>query len=305
MLILATLPNAATAQTPGGVQYSPSVTIFPFEEPVAKPVMVNLTAPGNTTTAETPEAKPSPVATTQKAAEPTPPTTPAEPLGWLGAQWSGRANVGASLQTGNTEQDAVNADASIKAKWLKGEDTKHRASIKAEINIENEDDTTTEDNRKLDLAYDYFYTKQWFLNTTLGFEQDDIEELDLRTKAGLGIGHQAFERDDLNLQYILGATYLREEFENDNTDDSLAISWNLDYDQKIWDDTFELFHEHELLVPTDDTEGFLLDTKSGIRLPIKNGIVASGEIDFDWNNDPPAGIKEDDTTYALKIGYEW
>ena len=244
---------------------------------------------------------PAPAQTAQTEQKP-----PSPEAGWLGAIWSGRANLGASLQTGNTEQDAINADASAKAKWLdSNEDTKHRASIKAEINRETEDDEKTEDNRSLDLAYDYFFNEKWFMNNTLGFEQDDIEELDLRTTVGIGLGHQVYERDDLNLQYVLGPSYLREEFENGDSEDSLAARWAFDYDQKFWDEFLQAFHEHELLVPVDATDAFLIETKTGLRMPLKKGFLVTGEVDFDWDNDPAPGVQEDDTTYSVKIGYEW
>ena len=221
--------------------------------------------------------------------------------GWLGAVWNGRANIGASLQTGNTEQDAINADAMVKAKWA----DIHRATLKAELNIENEDDTTTEDNKRIEGQYDYFFAPQWFLNSSLSFEQDDIDQLDLRTTAGLGLGHQPFESEELNLQYALGPTYLREEFENGNEEDSIAGRWALEYDQKIWDNALQLFHEHELLVPGDDTDGYLLDTKTGLRVPLVKGLIGTAEIEYDRDNNPEPGVKKDDTTYAAKLGYEW
>lgn len=154
-------------------------------------------------------------ANTQTTAQVTAPATVAkattveDDLFW-GAKWSGRANAGVSLQTGNTEQDSISLDAQLKAKW----GDKHRATLEAEYNRETDDGDVTEDNRTLRGLYDYFFDDQWFMNTTLGFEQDDIDLVDLRTTAGLGLGYQAYERDDLNLQFILGPSYLRTEFEN-------------------------------------------------------------------------------------------
>lgn len=315
-----TLPHAAQAQSVSNsiLNSDPSVTVYSLDgnigtaptTAVQRPAPVSYTTPTNynaqiSTQDISAASTNAPEIIETTADEASDSFSLFNPNLW-GAEWSGRANIGASLQTGNTEQNAVNADASIKAKWLdEAGDTKHRASAKADFNIENEDDTTTEDNRSLDFAYDYFFDKKWFLNSTLGFEQDDIQDLDLRLTAGFGVGHQAFEGDDLNLQYILGPSILHEEFESGNEEDSLAIHWALDYDQKLWDDTFQVFHNHEILVPSDETDAYIFESKSGIRLPIKNGIVATGEIDFDWDNAPEAGIKEDDTTYAVKLGYEW
>lgn len=290
-----------------------SVTIYELEPAeYTASVQSRPTAPSSsvTTYAPAPAEAVQNVQANNIAAASTPNASAATPTapdnGWLGALWSGRANIGASLQTGNTEQDAINADASIKARWPKANgDPLHRTSAKAEINLQNEDDESTEDNRRLDLAYDYFFAPKWFLNTTAGFEQDDIDQLDLRTTIGVGLGHQVFERDNLNLQYVVGPTYLREEFETGTTDNSAALRWALDYDQKIWDDVFQLFHNHELIVPGDDTNAYLLDTKTGVRIPLKKGLVATGEIDFQRDNAPEPGVEKDDTTYAFKLGYEW
>ncbi len=300
-LLCPMLPNAALAQQPyADTPYemisrnNPSVDIYSLDGPppapqdyVASP-RVMTSAPVQSTSVETVAADSKTMAFSS-------------PGGWMGAKWSGRANIGASLQTGNTEQDAINADGVIQAKW----GDIHRATLKAEYNRETEDGDTTEDNRSIEGLYDYFFAPKWFINTNAKFEQDDISDIDLRYNIGVGLGHQVFESDDLNLQYVLGPTYLREEFEDGSSDDSIAARWAFDYDQKVLENRFQLFHEHELLVPTDETDAFLFDSKSGVRIPIIHGIVGTAEVDFDWDNDPEPGIKEDDTTYAIKIGYEW
>ena len=218
-----------------------------------------------------------------------------------GAKWSGRVNFGASLQTGNTEKDALLADAEVKAKFNETQ----RMRLRADYNREKDDGTVTEDNRSIDGVYDHFFKPKWFYNVSAGLEQDDIADLDLRTTLGAGLGYEPYTRDDLNLQMALGPTYLRESFENDATDSSLAARWALDYDQKVLEERFQIFHNHEIFVPSDDTGAFLFESKTGARIPITKGIVATGEIDFDWDNDPAIGVVEDDTKYAVKLGYEW
>ena len=310
MVCLAALPAQAENISQTIIPNDASVTIYSLDD--AAPIASN-TAIAPTTQAYQPVVetlKPLPVQETTLTSAAIEETKEAAEVsggnGWLGANWDGRANIGASLQTGNTEQDAVNIDASISGAWPDAVlETKHRASVKAELNLENQDDERTEDNRRLKLAYDYFFNKQWFLNSAVGFEQDDIDLVDLRTDAGIGLGHQVFDRDDLKLQYIIGPSYLGEEFANGDKEESLAGRWSLDYSQKVWDEVFELFHNHELFVPTDETDAYLINTKTGVRMPLRKGIVATAEVDFDWDNAPAAGTKEDDTTYALKVGYEW
>lgn len=218
----------------------------------------------------------------------------------FGGEITGLANLAASLQTGNTEQNAIGGDAEVKIKW-----DKSRARMKAEISREKDEGELTEDNRKVTLNYDYFYTEKWFLNTKGSAEQDKISDIDLRTTLGVGIGHQPFDTQALSLNYVLGAAYLREELENGDTEDSLAGEWSLDFKKKFNEGKFEFYHDHELLVPSDDTGAFLVETNTGVRTPLGMGIVAGFEVSFDWDNDPAPGRVEDDTEYRFKIGYEW
>ncbi|MGB0720004.1 MAG: DUF481 domain-containing protein, partial [Bdellovibrionales bacterium] len=216
------------------------------------------------------------------------------------AEWSGDINLGADLKTGNSDNNGITADASAKARW-----DKHRAKIEADYNREEDNNQITVDNRSLDLTHDYFFADKWFWESAIGFEQDDIDRLDLRTIVNAGLGYQPYESDNLNLKFVLGPGYLHEKFENSGTDESLVVTWAMDYDQKFYGDAFRLFHNHDLNVPSDDTDAYLFQSESGIKLPIRSGIVASGQIDFDWDNNPAPGTVEDDTTYAVKLGYEW
>lgn len=227
---------------------------------------------------------------------------PAAPTSsFLGAVWSGRVDAGFTNQSGNTDSEAYGLDGQLKAKW----GDKHRASIKAEYDFEEENNVTTEDERQLDLAYDYFFAPKWFANATAGFEQDDIANLDLRSKYGLGLGWQPYESDELNLQITAGPSYISTEFANASTEDEAAAGWALDYDQRVWNEAFQIFHNHDVDFPLDNTDAYLLETETGIRMPIRGGITATAQLDYDLDGEPATGAENDDATYSLKLGYEW
>lgn len=219
---------------------------------------------------------------------------------YLGAKWSGNINLGANLKTGNSENQAVSADAQISGRW-----EKHKLTVQADYNREEDDSDITVDNRSLGLEHDYFVSKRWFIGNKAKFEQDEIDRLDLRTNLSTGIGFQAYERDDLNLRFLFGPGFLDEKFEDGSGDNSTTLNWATNYKQKFYNDLFRLFHNHELTAPTENYEDFLFQSKSGLSAPIRNGVVASAGVEFDWDNEPAAGTVEDDTTYSLKIGYEW
>lgn len=226
---------------------------------------------------------------------------PAEPQTALwGAKWSGRANVGATVQSGNSETEALELDAETTAKW-----DKHRATAKAEYEREEDNDIKTTDNKSLKLEGDYFYKPKWFANANAEFEQDDIARLDLRSSIGLGLGHQLYDQDDLKLKYIFGPNYLSEETADGESESSLAYNWRFDYEQKFWDGLITLYHNHRILVPADETSSYLVDTNSGVRVPLQKKLVATFEIEHDIDKGAPEGTSEDDTKYGLKLGYEW
>lgn len=238
--------------------------------------------------------------TTQTEQVVAPKETPTEKTK-TGTKWSGRANLGANLRTGTSDQSAVNADASIKARW----NEYHRSEFKIDIAREEDDGSITVDQQRADILHDYFFKPDWFLNAGQGLERDKIDELDLRSTTNIGIGHQAWESDDLNLKYVFGPSYIYEEFESGDSESDIAARWSLDYDQKVMDGLFQIFHEHTLSTPVDNINHYILRTKTGARVPLRQGLVATGQIDYDRDNDPAAGVDTDTARYSLKLGYEW
>lgn len=218
----------------------------------------------------------------------------------LGANWSGGINLGGALESGNADKKTVEADGDIEGRW-----SRHRYGLAADFLWEQDEGEISEREFTLANRYDYFYSEKWFLNATARFEQNEPEKLQLRQVYGAGLGYQAFDRDDLKLKVSFGPSYLKEEFTDETQDDSSAWNWDLAYEQDFWDGAFGTFHEHQVLVSSDNKDDFLLESESGITLPIRGGIVLSGVVEFDWDNEPVDGEREEDTTYSLKVGYEF
>lgn len=244
---------------------------------------------------------PKPVTETDQTKKATTPKSAETEKKQTGTKWSGRVNLGANLRTGTSDQSALNADASIKARW----NDYHRSEFKIDIAREEDDGSITVDQQRVDILHDYFFKPDWFLNAGQGLERDKIDELDIRSTTNIGIGHQAWESDDLNLKYVFGPSYIYEEFENGDSESDIAARWALDYDQKVMKGLFQIFHEHTLSTPVENFDHYILRTKTGLRVPLRQGLVATGQIDYDRDNDAAAGVDTDTTLYSLKLGYEW
>ena len=262
-------------------------------EKVAEPTKVAVTTP------VVPVQKAAPAAAHTTTAQ-KPPKAEKEQKELWGAKWSGNANLGLNWKTGNSKTRTISADTTVQARWKK-----YRTTVKAEYNRESDSGVTSVNNRALSVKHDYFFRKKWFWRNKAKFEQDSIQNLDLRTTLSSSIGYQPFERDDLSIDMSFGPGYINEKFKGASNNSNATVNWSFDYKQKFYNGLFSLFHNHDVVAPTDNLSAYILQTESGIRVPVRYGIVASGQINFDRNNQPVAGAVKDDTAYFIKFGYEW
>lgn len=219
-------------------------------------------------------------------------------LGW---ETEGHIQLGGYLQEGNTEKSGFNTDIHVSTDL----DDVNRLRIDAEYHLEEENDETVEDNRSIDLMHDYFFKPKWFANSNLGFKVDKQADLDLRTTAGVGLGYQMYDFKDLSLSFTLGPSYLKEEYQDGDVEESGAARWALDYDQKFYDGMFKAFHNHEILQGFDYADNFQLESDTGVSIPVSAHISAILKVEYDFDNEPAVGTEREDTTYSLNIGYDW
>ena len=161
------------------------------------------------------------------------------------------------------------------------------------------------DNRSIAGEHNYFFAPKWFFYSRAAFKQDDIASLNLRSNLGAGFGYQIFETEEQILDVNFGPSWLYHDYATDENTSAPAANWSLNYDQIIWESAFAIFHNHQLVVPLDQANAFIIESETGLRIPLHAGLVATGEVDFDWSNVPASGATEEDITYSLKLGYEW
>lgn len=223
-----------------------------------------------------------------------------EPKDPAAYEWSGRVNLGASLDDGNSQKKAFTGDAEIT-----GRNDKNRWIAGGDANFANDEGVETENDQSLYGEYNRFLSEKWFVGVRQEFEIDKIAELDLRSKTGPFAGYQFYEQDDLNLRVRFGANYIYEEFESGDKEEDAALAWALNYDQTFWDEVLTLFHNHELDTPVDPVDAFIFQSETGVRVPVGKHLVGTAQVDFDWDNEPAPGVQEEDTKYSVKLGYEW
>lgn len=251
----------------------------------------NETAPQNT------EIKTASLVTAESVASD---IVPSEDIEDTGYEWSGRVNVGANLLDGNNNVKEVNAD----TEWTAEYDV-NRFIFGGEVNWSESEGEQVENDQLAFGEYNRFFTEKWFAGTGLRLRRDPIQELDLRSTLRVFSGYQFYDQDDLSLSVRPGLSYIRESFANSPDQNDLGLSFGLDYEQKFFEQALTLYHNNELNVPFATTDAFLFESDTGLRVPIADQFTGSLQLDFDWDNAPAEGVREEDIAWRAKLGYEW
>ncbi len=217
-----------------------------------------------------------------------------------GYKLSGRVNFAFQKQRGNTDQDDIDLDGDLN--WRRKKD---RFLAFGELQREKTDNKKTTDKWRLEGSYNYFLTRKWFWGGFGRLQHDQFADLELRTSVGPLIGYQWFESKKMNLRTAIGIGYVNENFISQPDDNYVAFPWNIDFDRFLFGEFMQFYHKQTGFWNLQDTANVTWDTWTGLRFPLVLGLVASTEIKIEYDSGAAEGAKDLDTTYSLKLGYQW
>ncbi|MFN2164685.1 MAG: DUF481 domain-containing protein, partial [Anaerolineae bacterium] len=180
-----------------------------------------------------------------------------------------------------------------------------RVTLGAIYNESSDSGVQSASNATLSAKYDRFIAEQWYVYGNTKFQRDKFKDQRLRTELGLGGGHQLYDRSDRRLSLEAGLTQVIEDFYVAPDEDSLSLRWAANYEELFWKDLLTLFHNHELIVPLEDSNRFVAYTKTGVRVPVADHLNTTFQVDWDYDNEPSAGNDSRDLRYLFTLGYSW
>ncbi len=217
-----------------------------------------------------------------------------------GYKMSGRANLSLKSQYGNTEKDEFDLDARLELRSIQD-----RYIFNANLENDNSKGNTTADNWLFSGKYDYFVSKKRYYGFGLSFERDKFTDLNLRTTLNPYVGHQFYESKALNLKAEVGLAKVYDDYIQADDSDYMALNWHVSYDQYLFNELTQFYHKHEGSYGLEKSDKLTFDSWTGLRFPLQFGIVASTEIQWEYDSQPQSSLHKSDTTYRLKIGYQW
>lgn len=225
---------------------------------------------------------------------------PSPEVSGKGVRFSGRANIGFTATSGNSETENLYVDAEMVARTKE-----NRYTLGATAQKSSEDGNETADRSTLYSKYDHFLTEKRYLYANASFVRDEFKDLNLRSVLGAGVGHQFIESKRANLSLEGGLTFVNEDLIEADDDQYVAARWALDFDRYFFDNRLQFFHRHEGLQSLEEADDLLIRSQTGLRVPLTDNFNTSVQVNADWDNNPPPGTEATDLTYLLNVGYNW
>jgi len=220
----------------------------------------------------------------------------------------GNLNFGAAIADGNTQTKnaAFNGEAVAQS-------AKQRLTLRGSWNY-SEDSVSgiTARNTRGSLKYDYFITEKVFLFASAFFEEDQFQDLNLRTALSAGPGYQFVKKGDFEEDWLkdleaygeAGLAYFNEDFKTAPDNRYVAARWSFKADWPF-NPQVALFHYHEGYPGLENARDLYIITEQGARLNIWAGFVATLQVNWRWDNTPSPGFERSDTLYLVTLGYQF
>ena len=218
-----------------------------------------------------------------------------------GYRYSGRANLAFTDTSGNSDNQQLHVDAEIQKRaraW--------RYTLGGETNRAKDQNLTSVSNRRLYGSYDSFFTGSDFLYVHGALENDRFRDIRLRSVAGVGYGYQVYETETTKLSLKGGPDLVSVERYDAANEFFGALGWHVDFTHKT--DYFtttpiEIFHAQDGYRGLNSDGDILLKTRTGVRIPLREGFIATAQYNFDWESNPAPDRLNADRKLLIGIGY--
>ncbi len=238
--------------------------------------------------------------------------TAINPQPWIlgeGYLFTGRLNFSLKYERGNNEVDEMDSDGEAELRWKQ-----HRFNAQYSFENDRKYERETKNKWKAGAGYDFFLPDSWqwglrtmkrYVGLTVLAESNEFAELTLRTGAGPHVGYQFYEGHALNLKSWMAFFRIAEEYKNADDQEYWAPGWLIDFDIFLITDILQLYHRQTGFWGYDAGSRLVWISWTGFRVPLWGGFVASTELEYEYDSDPPVGVDETDITTRLKLGYSW
>jgi hypothetical protein len=220
----------------------------------------------------------------------------------LQRKWVYQAVAKISGKSGNTDEKNMGGEASATLTG-KEDELKFYGSYERK---ETEGVKTT-DERKAGMRYTSYFNDPWGWYVRQEFENDEFENIQLRSVTAAGLSYRFFNLDYKKLSANAGLSYRYETYQ-DNTPDNenVGLDLGLQHFYRLGN-RFEINNELTYIPSVEDFANYLAVQNSYVDFPLGGSRfwkVRAG-LRNDYNSQPEGGRDELDTTYYSSLVVDW
>jgi putative salt-induced outer membrane protein YdiY len=205
-------------------------------------------------------------------------------------------DVNMTWNSGNTDSrnNLIFADTRIKMG-----DHRHLGEIT--IRRDETEGTSTKKQDLLNYSYNWLFNEPWYLGATASYERDPIKDLDHRYTVGATVGRDLFDDSRKFLTASLGLGYSEEKIAG-LADSGATGLWRLIYEHDFRNGDLTFFHNQNLDYQFYGANNAVFKTNTGFRFDIISDVYTSVSVRWDYESEPAANAKNNDTTLAIGVG---
>jgi putative salt-induced outer membrane protein len=226
--------------------------------------------------------------------------------------WTGGANLSVALARGNSSTTTIGAGVNAVHPTSTDKTSLYYNTLYTRDDIV---DQTTANLTNAGLRYDHNINPKLFGFGTLDFNTNALQDLDLRTIAGGGLGFHAINKPVQTLDILAGVVYTHESYSSEidpstgllvpsTTNSFAALDIGETYTRKLGANS--AFTEQGYYFPDlNDTSQYRGTFNAGLSTKIKSFLswqVAFSDI---YVTNPPAGLKANDVIFTTGVGFNF
>jgi hypothetical protein len=225
-------------------------------------------------------------------------------------RWSGTVSLGATVQTGNTDQ--VDGNAVVRARRRTVE---NRVRLDYLGNFNSTDDVETANNHRATGTWDRFLTDRFFLRpVSAEYFRDPFQNIAHRFTLGTGAGYQIIDTSRTQWQVFAGPAYQWTWFDEvepgeDDTEHAWAFKLGTELDYEVSSD-IDLVYTYDATFTSEAAGRYIHHMLGGLSIDLIGLLDLDFSIVWDRIEKPQPDAtgnvpQKDDFRYIIGIGYDF
>ncbi len=230
--------------------------------------------------------------------------------------WNGGANLSLALARGNSETTTVGTGVTLVRPTRTDKTSIYLNTLYTHDGVAG---TTTANTTNAGVRYDHNLKPKVFAFGTVDFATDALQELDLRSVVGGGLGWHALNSPKQQFDILGGLVWTHESYSTiaanntttpptpavpPETNSFAALDFGEQYNRKLGKTS--TFTEQAYIFPDlNDTSQFRFTLNSGLNTRINNILSWQTTLSDVYVTNPPAGTKDNDLIFTTGLGFSF